>query len=108
MGVGFFGALPLSPTLELVMKIQMIAQISGSREGIDWPAPGGILDVPADEAADLIKSKIARDAKDAPKGSLIETAVAPKAETRKRGTRKTPAPAPAPAPAGLTKESLGA
>lgn len=36
------------------MLITMRRQISGTRDGVDWPAPGGTIDVPDDEAATLI------------------------------------------------------
>lgn len=36
------------------MRIEMRAQISGTRNGEDWPAKGGTIDVPDDEAAQLI------------------------------------------------------
>ncbi len=36
------------------MIVTMRRQISGTRDGVDWPAPGGTIDVPEDEAAQLI------------------------------------------------------
>lgn len=70
------------------MKIQIVAQISGTRNGADWPAVGGVIDVPADEAAQLISTGLAREPekKTAP---VVETAVAAKAETRKGLTTKS-------------------
>jgi len=35
------------------MKIRMRAAISGTRDGVAWPAPGGELVVPDPEGADL-------------------------------------------------------
>ena len=35
------------------MRIRMKVQISGTRDGQDWPAPGGELDVPDAEGATL-------------------------------------------------------
>lgn len=70
--------------------VRLLKQISGSRNGVDWPAPGGILDVPEAEAADLermgiaervsAKSTITPEAAVAPKP---ETAAAPKPRARK-------------------------
>lgn len=61
-------------------KIEIVARISGTRDGADWPAPGGSLTVPDDEAADLVKLGFARIV-----AKPVERAVAPKAETRKQG-----------------------
>lgn len=41
------------------MRVEMRAQISGTRNGEDWPAPGVLIDVPEVEAADLIRSGLA-------------------------------------------------
>jgi len=40
-------------------KVKMVARISGTRNGEDWPAPGEVADVPADEAAALIAAGLA-------------------------------------------------
>jgi hypothetical protein len=76
-------------SLEVVMaKVEIIRGISGSRDGEDWPAIGGFLDVPEGEAEDLIRMGLAR--------AVVkeERAVAPKSET---ATAKGP----------LTKASTG-
>ena len=62
-------------------KVQMIAGISGTRDGADWPPVGGILECPDSEGIELIRAGLARAYV---KPSKVETAVAPKAETRKR------------------------
>ncbi len=36
------------------MIVTMRRQISGTRDGVDWPAPGETIDVPDDEAMQLI------------------------------------------------------
>lgn len=41
------------------MRVTMLASISGTRDGVDWPAKGETLDVPADEAASLIDAGLA-------------------------------------------------
>lgn len=41
------------------MKIIMRAAISGTRDGATWPPPGGEIDVPDAEAADLITACLA-------------------------------------------------
>lgn len=63
------------------MKIQMIASISGTRDGADWPAAGELLDVPESEGAQLIAGGLAKLPAKVEK--RIETATAPKPETRK-------------------------
>jgi hypothetical protein len=55
------------------MKVQIVASMTGTRDGEDWPQPGEFLTVTAAEGADLILAGIARsDAK-------LETADAPAA-----------------------------
>lgn len=41
--------------------VKMVRQISGSRDGKDWPKPGETIDVPADEAKQLIANGNAVD-----------------------------------------------
>lgn len=53
------------------MLIAMKVQISGTRDGADWPAPGGTIDLPDDEATQLIGL------------GLAEAAPAPEADTPK-------------------------
>lgn len=70
--------------------VRLLRQLSGSRDGVDWPAPGGVIDVPEGEADDLerlgiaervsAKSTIQPEAAVAPKP---ETAAAPKPRARK-------------------------
>ena len=74
-------------------KVEMVIQISGSRNGSDWPAPGGTIDVPADEAANLISNGFAR----VPEGKSV------KAEPEKATARRKPETRGG----GLTKASLG-
>jgi len=74
------------------VKVQMVVQISGTRDGADWPAPGGILEVPAEEAADLIAHGFAK---------VIEAKATP-VEPEKATARRKPETR-----GGLTKASLG-
>jgi hypothetical protein len=64
-------------------KIEIVARISGSRDGVDWPAVGETLTVPAEEAADLVRLGFARIVEVKAVKEPVERAVAPKAETRK-------------------------
>ena len=74
--------------------IRMKSQISGTRDGVNWPKPGDTIEVSEEEAALLIKFGQAEDpkAKPAPKvddsGNEIATATdAPEKATARRGRR---------------------
>ncbi|GAA1787926.1 hypothetical protein GCM10009748_23080 [Agromyces lapidis] len=71
-------------------KVEMVVLISGTRNGVDWPAVGGFIDVPAQEAAELIANGFAR----APEGKSAESE---KATARRKPEQR----------GGLTKASLG-
>lgn len=62
------------------MKIVMKRQISGTRDGLDWPAPGEPMDVPDAEGADLCALGMAEPVAEP---ARAERAVAPKPSTRK-------------------------
>lgn len=55
-----------------MVKLIMAAHISGTRDGADWPLPGGEIDVPEAEAADMIRNQLARAALEV--AVVIETA----------------------------------
>jgi hypothetical protein len=59
-------------------EVIMRARISGTRDGVDWPAPGEVLSTSAAEAAELIDAglAVAKPGKAAP-----ESAAAPEPET---------------------------
>jgi hypothetical protein len=38
------------------MKVTLIAEISGTRDGVEWPPPGSVVDLPDDEAVALLSS----------------------------------------------------
>ena len=64
------------------MRVKMQMQITGTRDGAYWPAPGGEVDLPAHEAAKMIAAGSAMP--------VIETATAPEVKTAtvpKRGRR---------------------
>lgn len=86
------GVVSAAPTLplernEAVAKVQMIAGISGARDGVDWPPVGGVLECPQEEADHLIANGFAKPVVKAPK---VETADAPvgKVETAAKGLSK--------------------
>ena len=41
------------------MKVTMRAEISGTRNGVDWPKKGGEIDLPDQEAADMCAAGLA-------------------------------------------------
>lgn len=76
------------------MRVRLKVDISGTRDGHDWPPRGAVVDLPADEAMGLIGSNMAEATGD--HTADIERAVLPEAETR-RGPKVR---------AGLTKASM--
>ena len=67
------------------MKIKLKVTLSGTRDGVEWPAAGCSVDLPDDEAAQMVAAGLASAVDVAP----VETATAdtPKVETRKRARR---------------------
>ncbi|HEY5835973.1 hypothetical protein [Streptomyces sp.] len=51
------------------MRVRMKIQISGTRDGQDGPAPGGVIDLPDAEAGFMIGSGAAEDAATEPADS---------------------------------------
>lgn len=76
------------------MKVQMKIGISGTRNGVDWPAIGGVVDVTKGEAERLIANGFAVPVEVKRSAVEPEKAVAPTPET---ATSK----------GGLTKASTG-
>jgi|GEM_PF-2447663 len=71
----------------------MKVDVSGTRDGVDWPARGEIADLPAHEAADLIRAGLAEPASGAaPKATRndVETATAPAGEQTRKPRRRAP------------------
>lgn len=62
------------------MRVAMTVQITGTRDGRDWPAPGGVIDVPEAEAADLIRAGLATAVQGRPSVPTVETATEAPAE----------------------------
>lgn len=60
----------------------MRAQISGTRNGAEWPAPGGVIDLPPEEAASLCVMGLAETAKG--DVEVSEPVPAEKATTKRR------------------------
>lgn len=73
------------------MKVKMIAQLTGTRDGEDWPKAGSIAELPDDEAADLIMNGYAidpADAEDSADEPDEETADAPDDDVETATTRR--------------------
>ena len=66
------------------MKIKLKVSISGTRDGVEWPPVGGMVDLPDLEAAQMIVAGLATEL--APE---VETAVADTSgvSTRRRARR---------------------
>lgn len=64
------------------MRVKMKVQLSGARNGELWPEPGGVIDLPDDEAANLCGSGVAEPVvadvveSAVPAADDVETAVA--------------------------------
>jgi hypothetical protein len=67
------------------MIVTMLRQVSGTRDGVDWPAPGESIDVPDDEAESLIGNGLAKAADGEPEPAPVE-------ESRKGSRQATNAP----------------
>lgn len=68
------------------MKVRMKVAVSGTRNGQDWPAKGGQMDLPDGEGADLCSAGLAEPVADT---GEPETAVPPDtSEKRPARTRK--------------------
>ena len=81
------------------MQVKMIAQLTGTRDGEDWPRVGATIDLPDAEAADLIMNGYAVDPTDVEDDDVedddvedddVETADAPSVdvETAKPSRRR--------------------
>lgn len=68
------------------MKVRMLADISGTRDGADWPKRGEVADFPAEEAADLIAAGIAakHDGKAPVESAAVDTEPAKRGPGRPR------------------------
>jgi hypothetical protein len=64
------------------VKVRMKFQITGTRNGLRWPEAGGVVDLPASEANDLLGLGYADRVADEPEVAKPAKAVARKAEKR--------------------------
>ena len=54
--------------------VRMLAGISGTRDGVDWPKRGELLTVDSAEAEHLVSARLAEIVDDAPARKPVETA----------------------------------
>lgn len=84
------------------MRVRMLVEITGTRDGSPWPPLGAEIDVPADEAGDLIRGGLAVETSpvvppvatpvETAATSAPETAAEPAPKARKVAARKKAAP----------------
>lgn len=67
------------------MRVRMKVTLSGTRNGSDWPPAGGTVDLPDEEAADLVSGGLAAPDTTRPP---VEEATAPAAEASTPQRRK--------------------
>ena len=77
------------------MKVKMIASITGTRDGQEWPAAGETVELPAAEAADLVEAGLAEPVGgrsstvvEAAAVEAPETATEPKPRARRAPAKK--------------------
>jgi hypothetical protein len=66
----------------------MRIQITGTRDGVRWPAPGGVVDLPDHEAARLCANGRAEPVADVEEKSEHATRPAPELRSRRAATPK--------------------
>lgn len=64
------GAEPSDPSG--TTRVTMLARISGTRNGADWPPPGESIELPAIEAADLIRNYLAKPAPEPVERAVVD------------------------------------
>lgn len=71
------------------MRVRMKVTVSGTRDGEPWPERGSVVDLPDDEARQLIAGGLAAEPDDSPEAEApVEEATAPPAETSTPTGRK--------------------
>lgn len=72
------------------MRVKMIVQLSGTRDGKPWPGRGETMDLPDEEAAQMCASGMAETVKGEPEKAVPKKAEA--AETPEPEVTDPPAP----------------
>ena len=66
------------------MKVRLVVALTGTRDGVDWPHRGEVIDLPRDEAEHMIAVGQA-----VPADVVESAAVAPVVETAAAATKPT-------------------
>jgi hypothetical protein len=69
------------------MKVRMKADVSGGRNGVEWPRRGGTVDLPKDEALQLCRNGIAEPVDSS--ADEVETATVPDDSHKRALTTET-------------------
>jgi hypothetical protein len=78
------------------VRVRLIGQMSGTRDGVDWPPRGSVIELPDDEARALIGGRMAVEmAADPPP---VERTVLTKADVEERVVEVPPGPVVTPDP----------
>lgn len=72
------------------MKVKLVVQLSGTRDGADWPPVGSVVDLPDVEARNMVDAGIAVETDDAQE-SDVETAITEPAGVERAVTTETAA-----------------
>lgn len=81
------------------MRIRMKVSVSGTRNGEPWPAKGGTVELPQDEAKNLVAIGLAVEADDEESGEPAEENAQAPADAETAAPRKPSPRKPAPKPA---------
>lgn len=66
------------------MRVRMRVQISGTRDGREWPPRGGLVDLPAAEAAQLCAAGMAEPCPEDPPVQTAAAKPAPRTAARRK------------------------
>lgn len=69
------------------MKVRLLVQVSGSKNGKDWPPVGDVVEVSDEEGAQLCAAAIAEPVAEKSADKAEKAVANPKAETRKESSR---------------------
>jgi hypothetical protein len=76
------------------MRVQMRVKVSGTRDGVEWPDRGVVVDLPEEEAAQLVHARLAEPASG--ESAPVEESATPADDTekavpaRRRGQARKP------------------
>lgn len=87
------------------MRVRMKGDISGTRNGVDWPRPGGEIELPDDEARSLISNDMAEAVDESP--TPVEEPPVESAAVSDDSEKAVPKTQPG-RRSGLTKKTAGA